>query len=263
VKKLLLLALVVACLAPLACKKKDWRVRLWVGPGEVETTPDGSRVAVLVAITDPDGHYPDTALSVKVTNRNDGVYTTVAIPANRGYWMGWLYYTDGRVWPTSEIEASAEVPGGGSVNERQDHTSGGTTLSGPPMDLAVDTTGGRAVITIGTVDDGESYRCWLSRGDAPFDIAWGSDFHRTAFTDTVPLDTLASGEAYYVWALANDFDMTAVKAGPAALDHVGSSVRSSLGRGPQFTNPLSLGRAAQPPTRHAAAPGALVAQPAD
>ena len=75
-RKLLFAALIITLAVPMGCTPKGWKLRLRVGTGRVETTPEGSRIAVLVAVTDAAGQYPDADVEVTVTNKVDDVFIT-------------------------------------------------------------------------------------------------------------------------------------------------------------------------------------------
>lgn len=241
-RRLLLLASMLTLVVPLGCTSKGWKVLLRVGAGKVETTPDGSRVSVLVAVTDTEGEYPDADLDVTLTNKSDGISTTVTVPASKGTWMGWIFYTDGRVWPTSDIEATVVTPENKTISARQHYTAGGTPLPEPATSFALDSTNQAVVVTIGAVSGAESYRFWLGRGTAVFDIAWSSAFRSTPYADTLPLDSLSSGQLYALWGLTTNLDMPALKDGPAALKKIPDLATQTLASGGEFTNPLATGR---------------------
>jgi hypothetical protein len=262
VRKLLLLASMLTLIVPLGCASKEWKVLLRVGAGEVETTPDGSRVSVLVAVTNAEGEYPDADMAVTLTNKSDGVSTTVTVPANKGTWMGWIFYTDGRVWPTSDIEATAVTPEGKTISAKQHYAAGGTPLPNPTTSLELDTANRQVVMTVGAVSGAESYRFWLGRGTAVFDIAWSSAFRSTPHADTLSLDSLSSGQLYTLWGLATNLDMPALKDGPAALKNVPALATQTLASGGEFTNPLARGRF-QPRVPVTAVPGVLQASSAE
>jgi len=240
----LLLAGLVA-LMTLACKHAGWQVRLWVGTGRVEGTPDGSRVATVVAVTNSDGAYPDTNMVVNV-RVGEASSTYLSIPANKRVWSGWIYYTDGRVWPTSDIEATTTTPEGKEISAKRHYTSGGTPLDYPATHAAIDTVARQVAYSIESVPGGVSYRFWFSRGEETFNTAWGTSFETSPFAFNVPFDSLATGQDYTMWGLADNFDMPAIKDGPAGLNALPENIRSSLGLGPQFTLP---GRLAANPAR--------------
>ncbi len=255
-RKLLLLALMLTLVLSLGCASKGWKVLLRLGAGKVETTPDGSRVSVLVAVTNTEGEYPDADLDVTLTNKSDGVSTTVTVPANKGTWTGWIFYTDGRVWPTSDIEATAVTPEGKTISAKSHYAADGTPLPGPATSFELDTANQQVVMTVGAVSGAKSYRFWLGRGTATFDIAWSSTFRSTPYADTLSLDSLSSGQLYTLWGLATNLDMPALRDGPAALKDVPALATQTLASGGEFTNPLAVGRL-RPSVPLTAVPGVL------
>jgi len=262
VRKLLLLALMLTLVVPLGCTTKGWKVLLRVGAGKVETTPEGSRISVLVAVTDAEGQYPDADMVVTLTNKTDGVSTTAAVPANKGTWMGWIFYTDGRVWPTSDVEATAVTPEGKTISAKRHYDAGGTPLPGPATSFELDSANRQVVMTVGAVNGAKSYRFWLGRGTEVFDIAWSSAFRITPYADTLSLDSLSSGQLYTLWGLATNLDMPALKEGPAALKDVPALATQTLSSGGQFTNPLAAGLP-RPAVPSPAEPGVLQARSAE
>lgn len=241
-RKLLLLALMLTLVVPLGCTSKGWKVLLRVGAGRVETTPEGSRISVIVAVTDAEGHYPDADMVVTLTNKIDSVSTTVTVPANKGTWMGFLFYTDGRAWPTSDVEATAVTPQSKTISAKQHYEAGGTPLPGPATSFVLDSANRQIVMTVGAVNGARAYRFWLSRGTGVFDIAWGSTFRSTPYADTLSPDSLASGELYTLCGLATNLDMPALKEGPAALKNVPALATQTLSTDGQFHNLLAAGR---------------------
>jgi len=258
VRKLLLLVSILTLVVPLGCASKEWKILLRVGAGRVETTPDGSRVSVLVAVTNTEGEYPDADLDVTLTNKSDGVSTTVTVPANKGTWMGWIFNTDGRVWPTSDIEATAVTPEGKTISAKGHYAADATSLPEPITSFELDSTNQQVVMTVGAVNGARSYRFWLGRGAAVFDIAWSSAFRSTPYADTLSLDSLSSGQLYTLWGLATNLDMPALKDGPAALKNVPALATQTLASGGEFTNPLAVGRL-RPSVPVTAVPGVLQA----
>jgi hypothetical protein len=260
------MALMFTCLVALstfACKRAGWQVRLWVGTGRVEGTPDGSRVATVVAVTNSEGAYPDTDMVVNVKVTGEASSTNLSIPANKGVWSGWIYYTDGHVWPTSDIEATTTTPEGKEISAKRHYTSGGTPLDFPATQATLDTVARQVVCSIESVPGGVSYRFWLGRGGETFNIAWGSSFEKSPFAFNVPFDSLAAGQDYTMWGLADNFDMPAIKDGPAGLNALPENVRSSLGRGPQFTLPGRLATHAAELMPDRRMPGAIGSWAAD
>ena len=258
-RRLLFAALACTLIAPLGCTSKGWKVQLRVGPGSVEATPEGSRISAFVAVTNAEGQYPDTDLVVTVTNKVDGVSTTVAVPANKGTWMGFLFYTDGRVWPTSDVEATVVTPEGKAISAKRHYDAGGTPLPSPATSFALDSTNRQVVMTVGSVTGAKSYRFWLSRGTALFDIGWGSPFRTTPYTDTLSYDSLQSGQLYTLCGLATNLDMPALKDGPAALTSVPTLATQTLATGGQFNN-LSVAGSPRPFAESPAEPGILQAR---
>jgi hypothetical protein len=246
----------------LGCTSREWKVLLRVGPGEVETTPEGSRVSVLVAVTDAEGAYPDSGMTVTLTNKSDGVSTTVTVPANKGTWTGWIFYTDGRVWPTSDIEATAVTPEDKTISAKQHYAAGGTPLPGPATSFELDSANRQVIMTVGAVSGAKAYRFWLGRGTAVFDIAWSSAFRSAPYADTLSFDSLSSGQPFTLWGLATNLDMPALKDGPAALKDVPALATQTLTSGGEFTNPLARGQF-QPRVPVTAVPGVLQASSAE
>lgn len=240
-RKLLLLALMLALIVPLGCASKGWKVLLRVGAGDVQTTPEGSRVSVLVAVTDADGQYPDADVVVTLTNKTDDVSTKVTVPANKGTWMGFIFYTDGRVWPTSDIEATAVTPEDKTISAKRHYDAGGTPLAGPATSYELDSVNRQLVMTVAAASGAKSYRLWLGRGNEVFNIAWGSTYHAAPYADTLALDSLTSGESYSVWGIATNLDMPALKEGPAALKNVPALATQSISNGGTFHYPSARG----------------------
>jgi hypothetical protein len=262
VRRLLLLALMLTLIVPLGCASKGWKVLLRVGPGRVETTPAGSRISVIVAVTNAEGQYPDADMVVTLTNKVDSVSTTVTVPANKGTWMGFLFYTDGRAWPTSDVEATAVTPEGKTFSTKRHYDAGGTPWPGPATSFVLDSANRQVVMTVGAVSGAKAYRFWLSRGTAVFDITWGSAFRSAPYADTLSLDSLASGQLYSLWGMATNLDMPALKEGPAALKNVPALATQTLAGGGQFTGLLAGGRPL-PFVPSPAEPGKLQARSAD
>ncbi len=261
-RRLLLFGLMLTFIVPLGCTSKGWKVLLRVGTGRVETTPEGSRVSVLVAVTNAEGQYPDADMVVTLTNMTDSVSTTVTVPANKGTWMGFIFYTDGRVWPTSDVEATAVTPEGKTISAKRHYDEGRTPLPGPATSFVLDSANQQVVMTVGAVSGAKAYRFWLSRGTAAFDIEWGSAFRITPYADTLSLDSLASGQLYSLWGMATNLDMPALKEGPAALKNVPTLATQTLSSGGQFTNPSVAGRPC-PAVPSPAEPGILQARSTD
>jgi|GEM_PF-2238731 len=258
--------LILTCLVSLstfACKRAGWQVRLWVGTGRVEGTPDGSRVATVVAVTTSEGAYPDTDMVVNVKVAGEASSTNLSIPANKGIWSGWIYYTDDRVWPTSDIEATTTTPEDKEISTKRHYPSGGTPIDYPATHATLDTIARQVVCSIESVPGGVSYRFWLGRGEETFSVAWGSSFEKSPFAYSVPFDSLSGGPDYTLWGLADNFDMPAIKAGPDGLKALPEKIRSSLGQGPQFTLPGRRAASAVGLIPERTAPGAISALPAE
>jgi len=193
---------------------------------------------------------------VTLTNKVDSVSTMVTVPANKGTWMGFLFYTDDRVWPTSDVEATIAAPDGKIISAKRHYDAGGMPLPAPAASFGLDSTNRQVVMTIGAASGAKAYRVWLCRSSALFDIAWGGAFRMTPHTDTLSLDSLGSGQVYTLCGLATNFDMPGLKDGPAALKNLPTLATQTLATGGQFNNLLVAG-SPRPAAPSPAEPGIL------
>ncbi|MBN2537351.1 hypothetical protein JXB37_03635 [candidate division WOR-3 bacterium] len=235
-KKLLVLLLVAAAALTLTCGRKGWRIWLRVGQGRVEGTSLGSRVAVFVGVTDDDGLYPVDDVPVTLENLADGVTIPLTVKALKT-WSGWVYYNDSRVWPESDIEATCESPGPTTITDSRHYGGGAAALDYPALELELDTLAREVRIGIAAVAGARAYRLWLGRYDDPFNRAWSSGLSDSPFADTVPLDTLQTGQQYTLWGLVSNLDLVALEADPTALKSLPANALLSLGKGPELTAP--------------------------
>ncbi len=104
--------------------------------------------------------------------------------------------------------------------------------------LTVDTSGGKAIVSIGPVSGALSYLMRVTEGDDPLSHSvWRTTNVATPFTDTIPAGTLVSGRSYRLWGVVANLDLPALRANPEKMPSLPASFAHFEARGPSFTAP--------------------------